>query len=76
MSNVALAVQPELDYVELKKKTGTDWTIILAEARAGAVLGDDYRNRWETVGRFPGSMLVGRAIPAAAGLGVVRWGRR
>ena len=59
VSNVALAVHPELDYVELKKKTGTDWTIILAEARAGAVLGDDYRDRWETVGRFPGSMLVG-----------------
>jgi len=59
VSNVALAVQPELDYVELKKKTGTDWTIILAEARAGAVLGDDYGDRWETVGRFPGSMLVG-----------------
>ena len=59
VSNVALAVHPELDYVELKKKTGTDWTVILAEARAGAVLGDDYRDRWETVGRFPGSMLVG-----------------
>jgi isoleucyl-tRNA synthetase len=59
VSNVALAVHPELDYVELKKKTGTDWTIILAESRAGAVLGEDYRDRWETVGRFPGSMLVG-----------------
>jgi isoleucyl-tRNA synthetase len=59
VSNVALAVHPELDYVELKKKRGTDWTIILAEARAGAVLGGDYRDRWETVGRFPGSMLVG-----------------
>jgi isoleucyl-tRNA synthetase len=52
-------VHPELDYVELKEKTGSDSTIILAEARAGAVLGDDYRDRWETVGRFPGSMLVG-----------------
>jgi len=59
VSNVALAVHPELDYVELKKKSGTEWTIILAEARAGAVLGEDYRDRWETVGRFPGSMLVG-----------------
>jgi isoleucyl-tRNA synthetase len=60
VSNTALAVHPELDYVELKKKTGTDWTIILAERRAGSVLGDDYRDRWETVGRFPGSMLVGQ----------------
>ena len=59
VSNVALAVHPELDYVELKKKTGADWTLILAESRAGAVLGQDYRDRWETVGRFPGSMLVG-----------------
>jgi isoleucyl-tRNA synthetase len=58
VSNVALAVHPELDYVELQKKTGTDWTIILAEARAGAVLGEDYRDRWDTVGRFPGSVLV------------------
>jgi isoleucyl-tRNA synthetase len=59
VSNVALAVHPELDYVELKKNAGTDWTIIVAEARAGAVLGEDYRDRWQTVGRFPGSMLVG-----------------
>ena len=60
VSNVALAVHPELDYVELKKKTGTDWTIILAEARAGGVLGEDYRDRWEIVGRVPGSVLVGQ----------------
>ena len=59
VSNVALAVHPELDYLEVKKKTGTDWTIILAEARANAVLGEDFRDRWETVGRFPGSVLVG-----------------
>src|SRR5687767_1839232 len=60
VSNVALAVHPELDYVELQKKTGTEWTIILAEARAGAVLGADYQDRWDTVGRFPGSVLVGQ----------------
>jgi isoleucyl-tRNA synthetase len=59
VSNVALAVHPELDYLELAKKTGADWTIVLAETRAGAVLGDDFRDRWEIVGRFPGSMLVG-----------------
>jgi isoleucyl-tRNA synthetase len=59
VSNVALAVDPELDYVELKRKSGTGGTVILAEARVGAVLGEDYRDRWEMVGRFPGSMLVG-----------------
>ena len=59
VSNVALAVHPELDYVELRKRTGPDWTIILAEARAPGVLGEDYRDRWDTVGRFPGAALVG-----------------
>ena len=59
VSNVALAVHPELDYLELRKKTGAGWTIILAEARAAAVLGADFGDRWETVGRFPGSVLVG-----------------
>ncbi|HEX6053618.1 MAG TPA: isoleucine--tRNA ligase, partial [Gemmatimonadaceae bacterium] len=59
VSNVALAVHPELDYVELRKRSGTDWTIVLAEARAAGVLGEDYRDRWDTVGRFPGSALVG-----------------
>ena len=59
VSNVALAVHPELDYVELRKRAGGDSTIILAERRAAGVLGEDYRDRWETVGRFPGSALVG-----------------
>ena len=59
VSNVALAVHPELHYVELRKRAGGDSTIILAEARAAGVLGEDYRDRWDTVGRFPGSALVG-----------------
>ena len=33
VSNTALAVNPELEYVELRKKSGAEWTIILAEAR-------------------------------------------
>jgi isoleucyl-tRNA synthetase len=59
VSNVALAVHPELHYVELRKKNVSDWTIILAEARAGAVLGADYTERWETVGLYKGADLVG-----------------
>ena len=59
VSNVALAVHPELDYVELRKRAGGDSTIILAEGRAPGVLGEDYHDRWETVGRFPGAALVG-----------------
>ncbi len=59
VSNVALAVHPELEYVELRKKGTTDWTIILAAARAGAVLGGDYTDRWERVRAMPGRDLVG-----------------
>ena len=60
VSNVALAVNPELEYVELRKRTGADWTILLAEARAGAVLGADYEQRWEVVARRRGSELAGQ----------------
>ncbi|MFN0099817.1 MAG: isoleucine--tRNA ligase [Gemmatimonadaceae bacterium] len=59
VSNVALAVNPTLSYVELRKKNVSDWTIILAGARAGAVLGADYTERWDLVGTFAGSELVG-----------------
>ncbi|HMH85607.1 MAG TPA: isoleucine--tRNA ligase [Gemmatimonadaceae bacterium] len=61
VSNVALAVNPALEYVELRKrKSETDETIILALARTPAVLGDDFAGRWETVGSFRGSDLVGK----------------
>jgi len=60
ISNVALAVNPTLEYVELRKrKSETDETIILALARTPAVLGDDFAGRWETVRSFRGSELVG-----------------
>ncbi len=60
VSNVALAVNPALEYVELRKKNSdADETIILASSRAGAVLGDDFVGRWETIRAFPGSELVG-----------------
>ena len=60
VSNVALAVHPDLEYVELRKKTGADWTIILAAARALAVLGDDYTDRWDVVQRLTGRDLEGK----------------
>jgi isoleucyl-tRNA synthetase len=61
VSNVALAVNPKLEYVELKRKEGGPTeTILLAGARAGAVLGEDYRDRYETVATIRGSDLVGR----------------
>ncbi|HEV7993352.1 MAG TPA: isoleucine--tRNA ligase [Gemmatimonadaceae bacterium] len=60
VSNAALAVNPELTYVELRKTGSPDTrTIILAEARARAVLGDDYVTRWSQVGTITGAELVG-----------------
>ena len=60
LSNAALAVHPELDYAELVRRDGRDRrTIVLAAARAAAVLGDDWTDRWETVRHLPGSALVG-----------------
>ena len=59
VSNVALAVHPDLTYVELRKKNVDDWTIILAEARASAVLGAGHEERWDVVATMKGTELVG-----------------
>jgi len=51
VSNVALAVNPSLEYVEVRKrKSDANETLILALTRAPAVLGDDFADRWE-IGR-------------------------
>jgi isoleucyl-tRNA synthetase len=61
VSNVALAVNPGLEYVELRKRNSeADETIIVAINRAAAVLGDDFADRWETIRSFRGSELVGK----------------
>ncbi|HEX2721631.1 MAG TPA: isoleucine--tRNA ligase, partial [Gemmatimonadaceae bacterium] len=60
VSNVALAVHPDLEYVELVKRAGDRAeSIILAATRAPAVLGDDYTDRWEKLRAVPGAALVG-----------------
>ncbi|MBA3340911.1 MAG: isoleucine--tRNA ligase [Gemmatimonadaceae bacterium] len=60
VSNVALAVNPAIEYVELTKRSGDgSETIIVAAARAPAVLGGDYDDRWELVRRIMGSALAG-----------------
>jgi isoleucyl-tRNA synthetase len=60
VSNAAVAVHPDLEYVEVRRRSGDDRrTLILAAARALAVLGDDYESRWETVRRIRGAELVG-----------------
>ncbi len=61
VSNVALAVNPEFTYAELKRKGKSEPALIIAEARAAAVLGEDWADRWEIVSRFPGTALVGRS---------------
>ncbi len=60
VSNTALAVHPDLGYVELVRKEGEDKrTLILAESRVKAVLGDDFATRWELVRLLRGAELVG-----------------
>ena len=60
VSNAALAVNPELTYVELRKTDSPDTrTIIIAESRVKAVLGEDFALRWTPVGAITGSDLVG-----------------
>ena len=59
VSNVALAVNPGLEYVELRKKSGAEWTVILAAARAAGVFGADWADRWDVVARFTGVDLAG-----------------
>jgi isoleucyl-tRNA synthetase len=61
VSNVALAVHPDLTYVELRKKNVNDWTIILADARAAAVLGRDYTDRWDVIATMKGRDLAGKS---------------
>jgi isoleucyl-tRNA synthetase len=60
VSNTALAVNPDLTYAELRKKTGAEWTIILAESRVAGVLGGDWADRWEVTGTMKGAELAGR----------------
>jgi isoleucyl-tRNA synthetase len=69
VSNVALAVNPELEYVEVRVREGVEekrgaavlggGTLILAESRVGAVLGEDWPDRWEVVQRMRGAELAG-----------------
>ncbi len=57
VSNVALAVHPTLTYVELKRRARNEATVILAEARVRAVLGEDYADRWDAVRTWTGAEL-------------------
>jgi len=59
VSNVALAVHPDLDYVEVKRKGKKEPTLILAEARLAGVFGGDWETRWDIVQRLRGRDMIG-----------------
>ncbi len=59
VSNVALAVHPDLEYLELKPLAGDGASMILAHARAAAVLGEDYQDRWTRIRAVRGAELAG-----------------
>jgi isoleucyl-tRNA synthetase len=59
VANVALAVHPDLEYVELVRRDGDGGSLVLAVSRAEAVLGADYTDRWRTVRILPGRELAG-----------------
>jgi isoleucyl-tRNA synthetase len=69
VSNAALAVRPDLTYVEVRRRADAaraggaavdQRTLILADSRLRGALGEDYEARWEVVGRLAGADLVGR----------------
>ena len=59
VSNVALAVHPDLSYVEAKRRDRDEPSLILAEARLAGVFGADWEKRWEVVARFTGRDMLG-----------------
>ncbi|MFL5612297.1 MAG: isoleucine--tRNA ligase [Gemmatimonadaceae bacterium] len=60
VSNAALAVNPDFEYIEVIRRESEDHrTLILAADRVRAVLGEDYENRWEIVRHLRGMEMVG-----------------
>jgi isoleucyl-tRNA synthetase len=57
VSNVALAVHPTMQYVELARRGRNEPTVILAEPRVRAVLGEDFEDRWDAVRNWTGAEL-------------------
>jgi isoleucyl-tRNA synthetase len=58
VSNVALAVHPTMRYVELARRGKNESTVILAEPRVRAVLGEDFDDRWDVVRNWTGAELA------------------
>jgi len=59
VSNVALAVHPDLDYVEVKRRDRDEPSLILAEARVPVVFGADWEKRWDVVRKLSGADMLG-----------------
>jgi isoleucyl-tRNA synthetase len=60
VSNVALAVNPVLQYVELVRVgRESEGSLILAQSRVNVLLGEDHAERWKEISSFAGSELVG-----------------
>ncbi|HEX6250626.1 MAG TPA: class I tRNA ligase family protein, partial [Gemmatimonadaceae bacterium] len=59
VSNVALAVHPDLEYLELQPRSGEGGSVLIAQARVTAVLGEDYTDRWTRVRAMRGAELAG-----------------
>src|SRR3954468_16171055 len=59
VSNVALAVHPDLDYVEVKRRDRDEPALILAEARLAGVFGADWDKRWDVLRRLRGTDMLG-----------------
>ena len=59
VSNAALAVHPDLEYVEVRRKGKKEPNLILAEARLAGVFGADWESRWDVVGRLRGKDMLG-----------------
>jgi isoleucyl-tRNA synthetase len=60
VSNAALAVKPDLAYVEVARLGKSEKTLILAEARLSAIFGGDWATRWRVERRLSGADLVGK----------------
>ena len=59
VSNVALAVHPDLEYLELQPRSGEGAGVLIAHARVAAVLGEDYADRWTKLRAVRGAELGG-----------------
>jgi isoleucyl-tRNA synthetase len=59
VSNVALAVHRDLEYVEIKRQGRNEPSLILAQARVAAVFGGDWESRWSVLRHLRGSEMLG-----------------